>query len=170
MRTDIKLVHHQLEMGLEVESFFEPVNDDREGKEIVMMFRSKHVLNHENIFHTDDNGYYMQRRQLNHRDDFTVKTNVPIPSNYYPITSAVHIEDSDTKLRLTINTDRSQGVTSLKPGEVEIMVHRLTVQDDWKGLSETLKELDSEGGRLRVATRHYLSYSSPGKRIFWIEE
>jgi len=161
VRTDIKLVHHQLELGLEVESFFEPVYDENQGKEIVMMLRSKHVLNHENIFYTDDNGYYMQRRQLNHRDDFKPKNNVPIPSNYYPITSAVYIEDSDSKLRLTISTDRSQGVTSLKAGEVEIMVHRLTISDDWKGLSETVRELDPEGGMLRVATRHYISYSSP---------
>jgi len=158
----MKFVHHELERGIEIESYLEPVQYSSLGKEIVIMLRSEKVLNRNQEFFTDSNGYYMERRKINHREDFQSRTpDIPIPSNYYPITSGMYIEDNESKLRLTVATDRAQGVTSFKPGEIEIMIHRLTVQDDWKGLSEILREEDPEGGMLRVSTRHYLIYSSP---------
>jgi len=71
------------------------------------------------------------------------------------------MNDQDKKTRLTVVTDRAQGVTSLHPGELEIMIHRLTVQDDWKGLGETLQEREDFGGdMLKVSTRHFLMYNS----------
>ena len=170
LRTDIKLVHHELDKGIEVESFLKPVQNAYNGKEIVVMIRSQHVVNNDLVFHTDSNGYYMQKRKLNHRDDFEPNNQVPIPSNYYPVTSAFYIEDTATQARLTVMTDRSQGVTCLLPGEMEIMIHRLTVNDDWKGLSETLNEQDPDGGLLQVSTRHYLVYSSPSMKYFYFKK
>lgn len=43
------------------------------------------------------------------------------------------------------------------------MIHRLTLQDDWKGLGEVLNEMEPgmNGVRLRVQTRHQLFYSNP---------
>jgi len=162
VRTDMKFVHHELDRGIEIESYLEPVQWTYSGKEIVIMLRSKTVLNKDQTFYTDANGYYMQKRKIDHRDDFTSRTpDIKIPSNYYPITSGIYIEENENKQRMTVLTDRAQGATSLNPGEIEIMIHRLTVQDDWKGLSEILKEQDPEGGMLRVSTRHYLMYSSP---------
>ena len=37
-------------------------------------------------------------------------------------------------------TDRAQGGASLASGELEIMVHRRTLVDDWRGVAEPLNE------------------------------
>ncbi len=37
-------------------------------------------------------------------------------------------------------TDRAQGGASLASGELEIMVHRRTLFDDWRGVAEPLNE------------------------------
>lgn len=44
----------------------------------------------------------------------------PVSSNYYPINSRIFI--SDNEKQLTILTDRSHGGSSLKDGQIEIMV------------------------------------------------
>ena len=49
-------------------------------------------------FYTDSNGLEMQKRVLNQRPDFTLKTDMRISSNYYPINSAIAIRDSKSTL------------------------------------------------------------------------
>lgn len=41
--------------------------------------------------------------------------------NYYPVTSRIFIKDANTQL--TILNDRSQGGSSLRDGEIELMVN-----------------------------------------------
>ena len=71
---------------------------------------------------------------------------------------------------LAILVDRAQGGTSLKEGEIEIMVHRRTLLDDVRGVNEPLNETvatcrfcDSPG--LIVRGIHYLAFnvSHPSK-------
>lgn len=54
--------------------------------------------------------------------------------NYYPVNSHIGFEDIHTKKRLTILTDRSEGATSIKEGEIELMIHRRTLYDDARGV------------------------------------
>jgi len=44
------------------------------------------------------------------------------------------------KAELAVLTDRAQGGASLASGELEIMVHRRTLFDDWRGVAEPLNE------------------------------
>jgi len=41
---------------------------------------------------------------------------------------------------LAVLIDRAQGGASLASGELEIMVHRRTLFDDWRGVAEPLNE------------------------------
>ncbi len=41
---------------------------------------------------------------------------------------------------LSVVTDRAQGATSLASGTLEVMVHRRTLLDDWRGVGEPLNE------------------------------
>jgi len=166
LRTDIKILNHQLSRGIEVESYLEPVASIENGKEITLIIRSKKIGNGNTIFYTDSNGYFMEKRVKDHKDDYPLEASNGVPVNYYPMTSNVFIEDEKSKQRLSVTTDRAQGVTSLKTGEVEIMIHRVTVKDDWKGVSEPLQERDPKTRQLvRVTTRHWISYSQPSLDI-----
>lgn len=88
------------------------------GKNVVTRYTTDIKSN--DIFYTDSNGREMLRRKRNHRDSWKVKITESISENYYPITSKILIKDG--KKEMAVLTDRAEGGTSLKSGEVEIMV------------------------------------------------
>jgi hypothetical protein len=67
----------------------------------------------------------------------------PVAGNYYPMNAAAAIRDVDSGTQLTIVSDRSQGVTSLRSGEIEVMVHRRLTADDARGVGEPLDETEA---------------------------
>lgn len=42
--------------------------------------------------------------------------------NYYPVTAKISLKDEEKLLKLSVLTDRAEGGTSLKDGEIELMV------------------------------------------------
>lgn len=86
-----------------------------------------------NRFYTDLNGFQMlQRRTL---------SKIPLQANFYPMTSAVFIQDQDLDqnlpmTRITLMSAQSQAVAALKPGVVEVVLDRRLQQDDNRGLGQ----------------------------------
>lgn len=64
----------------------------------------------------------MIKRKLNKRPHYKVSLVERVAGNYYPITNKISIEDKRQMLRMSVLTDRSQGGSSLKSGEIELMV------------------------------------------------
>lgn len=93
---------------------------DKIGKEVVSRFRVPFYPNNK-TFYTDSNGREMLKRVLNYRPSFDLKENVEnVSGNYYPITSRLTLTDNVT--RFSVLNDRSQGGSSLRDGEIELMV------------------------------------------------
>jgi lysosomal alpha-mannosidase len=70
------------------------------------------------------------------------------------------LNDLDDSLQLSILTDRSQGATSLENNKLEIMVHRKTLKDDKKGVSEALNE-KAFGYGLVARGKHHITVLNP---------
>jgi len=69
----------------------------------------------------------------------------PVSGNYYPVNSAIMVRDSNPNgNQLTILTDRSQGGSSLRDGEIELMVQRRLLRDDGFGVGEPMNETQSD--------------------------
>lgn len=115
---------------IEVEFVVGPLPDDR-NREVITLYETD--LKNGGHFYTDANGRQMMHRLVNHRDDFDIKVEEPITSNYYPVTSRIALRDEKKSLQLTVMTDRSQGGTSVKEGAIELMLHRRLPHDDMTG-------------------------------------
>ncbi|CAL4114934.1 unnamed protein product, partial [Meganyctiphanes norvegica] len=92
--------------------------------ELIMRFNTD--IASSNIFYTDLNGFQSIKR---------VKySKLPLQANYYPIPSHAFIEDEKT--RLTLLSGQPLGGSSLKPGQLEIMLDRRLNQDDNRGVEQ----------------------------------
>ncbi|XP_049532049.1 alpha-mannosidase 2-like [Anopheles darlingi] len=77
-------------------------------------------------FFSDLNGFQYQKR---------VKVSaIGVEGNYFPITSGAFIQDE--RMRLTLLTTHAQGAASLEPGQLEVMLDRRTLYDDYRGMGE----------------------------------
>jgi len=108
-------------------------------------------------FWTDSNGLEMQKRILNYRPTWDYSGEQNISSNYYPVSSAIVMRDSNTKRQVTVLNERSQGGSAdLRKSSIELIQNRRTVKDDGRGVGEPLNERDSEGYGIKVYAKYYL--------------
>ena len=120
-----------------------PIENDGLAKEIISKFEMESLKN-DDTFYTDSNGRSIIERK------FKINSDEPVSANYYPITSFISIEDDQSKF--TIMTDRAQGGSSLKSGEIELMIHRRLINDDDLGLNQVLDDDSPARGK------HYLLF------------
>jgi lysosomal alpha-mannosidase len=122
------------------------------GKEVVSRFSTS--LASSGVFYTDSNGREMLKRTRDHQETYDVVVTEPVAQNYYPVNTAIYLEDGST--RMTVLTDRSQGGSSMGDGELELMVNRRTLNDDDRGVAEPINEPGIDGNGLIVRGRHWL--------------
>lgn len=131
---------------------YNPISDN--GREIVSLYETDMKTN--GTFFTDSNGRETIRRLRDHRSDYRLFTSEHTASNYYPITSWIFIRDYDRNLQLSILPDRPQGGSSLRDGQLELMLHRRLLQDDGLGVEEPLNEPGIDRRGLIIRGKHYL--------------
>lgn len=83
-------------------------------------------INNNDEFYTDLNGHQILKRKRFKK--------LPIQANYYPIPTMAYIEDQT--YRLSLITGSPLGTSSLKSGQLEIMMDRRLYQDDNLGLGQ----------------------------------
>eukprot|EP00850_Spirogloea_muscicola_P002507 SM000009S23636 [mRNA] locus=s9:1224350:1238286:+ [translate_table: standard] len=130
---------HKGEDHAEVEYTVGPIPiDDNLGKEVITRLTTN--MDTGNVFYTDSNGRDYIKRVLNYREDWELNVTQPVAGNYYPVNAGMYISDTHKDLELSILTDRSLGGTSLKDGQLELMLHRRLLYDDHRGVGESLNE------------------------------
>ena len=143
---------------------YKALND---GFEVVTQFKVKGMKT-DKTFYTDSNGLDMQKRVLDYRPTWDLTYPDPymkenVTANYYPVNSAIAVEDS--KIRMTVLNDRSQGGSSLEDGTVELMQNRKIPADDNKGVGEWLMEKNEFGRGIRVKASYHLVISKAGDTL-----
>uniref|UniRef100_A0A8C5DVQ5 mannosyl-oligosaccharide 1,3-1,6-alpha-mannosidase n=1 Tax=Gouania willdenowi TaxID=441366 RepID=A0A8C5DVQ5_GOUWI len=120
----VRLFHMEGHAGksLEVSNLVDIRSENN--RELVMRFVSD-VANG-NCFYSDLNGFQMQQRRT--------LAKLPLQANFYPMTSSAFLQDSTS--RVTLLSAQSQGVASLRPGELELVLDRRLQQDDNRGLGQ----------------------------------
>jgi hypothetical protein len=115
----------------------------------------------------------MLRRRRDFRPQWNLTQTEPVAGNYFPLNTAAAIADAARQLQLTVLVDSAQGAGSIVDGELEVMVHRRVLRDDYRGVGEPLNEtqftasyVNWNGGQhsgpaLIVRGRHWVSLEAP---------
>lgn len=123
--------------------------DDQIGKEIISKFTTTNMNSGpkgRNVVYTDSNGREFEERVLNYRPTWDLQVHEPVAGNFYPLTTAMYIKGDITsngisqKAQLSVLVDRAQAGASLESGEMELMIHRRLLADDYRGVGEALNE------------------------------
>jgi len=140
--------------GFEVYTKIYGVPESERGREFILQIKDLEIKN-AGRFYVDQNGYYMAERVYGQKEDFTPNNNLEVRQNFYPMTVMTYIKNNDR--RLTVMTDRPQGVSSTMDGEIEVMLHRTSVADDNKGVDEAIYEKTRDTKQpINVSTNHYI--------------
>jgi len=75
---------------------------------------------------------------LDYRPTWNYTVYEPVAGNYYPVNAFIGMKDVDSGRAVTVVTDRSQGGSVLRQGEIELMIHRRLLVDDSRGVGEPL--------------------------------
>ena len=109
------------------EFYFEKKNKNKKnrdgiGKEIVSRVTTQ--IPSGGRFYTDSNGRQTLLRRRDFRPTWTLNVSEPVAGNYYPINSHIYVTDDQQNAGAVVAlvNDRSQGGTSLKDGQIELMV------------------------------------------------
>lgn len=112
-------------MFIENDIDFESPPKNRES-EMFMRFYTPIENGDEPEFYSDLNGFQWQPRKK--------VPQIGIEGNYFPITTSAFIQDN--QMRLTVMTTHAQGAASLEAGQLEVMLDRRTLYDDYRGESD----------------------------------
>ncbi|XWS51498.1 hypothetical protein CRYUN_Cryun12cG0181500 [Craigia yunnanensis] len=142
-----------------------PINDGI-GKEVVTQI-STHMKTNK-TFYTDSSGRDFIGRIRDYRKDWNLEVNQPVAGNYYPINLGMYIKDESKELSILV--DRSVGGSSIKDGQLELMLHRRLLHDDGRGVAEALNEtvcvLNKCSG-LTIVGKYYLRIDPLGEAAKW---
>jgi hypothetical protein len=149
---------------VDLDSLPKPVFD---GFEVGVEWTANWLYRTNQTFYTDSNGLAMQKRVLNYRPTWDIEANYNesnqnITANYYPVTSAISI--NDLNYTFTVNTDTTHGGTSLQPGVISLMQNRRIPARDSSGVNEFLDEVDEFGNGIRTKSTYYVQYYQQAKR------
>ena len=150
-------------LNIYTESIFDPTNNAKpeKGYNYILVLDSN--INNINKqynkpqIYTDSQGINMMQRIKDTHPTFNYTVTEKISSNFYPITYLVSLRDVDNrKNKISIYSDRAEGVGVIEKGQIQIICHRYSISDDWKGIFEALFEISSM--KRYFSVRHFISF------------
>ncbi|KAM0866243.1 hypothetical protein ACQ4PT_042745 [Festuca glaucescens] len=140
--------------------------DDGNGKELATEIVTNMATNR--TFYTDSSGRDFIKRVRDYRSDWKLEVHQPVAGNYYPVNLGIYMEDGGKELSILV--DRSVGGSSIKDGQIELMLHRRLVDDDGRGVAEALDEpvcVDDKCEGLVIQGKYYMKFDPRGEGARW---
>ena len=139
---------------VEFNLYFEGIEKYAPGLDVTMNWHCWDIQASDNLFYTDANALEFMRRKV---DNFIIRDNTNTSqrasSNYYPVTSAIIVEDTALHEQMIVMNDRSAGGSAYNNGTIEIMISRRHNTSDLLGNDESLNETEwIDGMELGVRT------------------
>ncbi|KAF8694238.1 hypothetical protein HU200_038373 [Digitaria exilis] len=129
--------------------------------------------------YSDSKALVMILQIRDYRSEWKIEVHQPIAGNYYPVSflcDSVHLQVNlgiyveDGSKELSVLVDRSVGGSSIKDGQIELMLHRRLLHDDGRGVAEALNEtvcLDNQCEGLTIEGKYYLKIDPQGEGARW---
>ena len=142
----------------EIEYTIGPIDiADQDGKEVISVWQSDIASG--DTWYSDANAREVIQRKRDFRATWKLNCTAPVACNYNPVNLATYLEDQSR--RLTLVTDRSNGGTSMAPGEMEVTLHRRLLFDDNRGVGQALNETGLSGTGLVIRAKHLFFVQAP---------
>ncbi len=123
------------------------------------------TLESEGVFFTDSNGLHIVKRtkRTGKNDDTLISL---APANFYPINSAIFIENSPLSHQMIVMNDRTQSGSAFRKGRIELMYDRRIYATDSLGNPENLDETNESGAPLRSHHKYWLKFTKTREEAF----
>nr|CAB3491648.1 unnamed protein product [Digitaria exilis] len=135
--------------------------DDGNGKEVATEIITNMATN--KTFYTDSSGRDFIKRSSSE----VIDTHRRFCTSFQ-VNLGIYVEDGSKELSVLV--DRSVGGSSIKDGQIELMLHRRLLHDDGRGVAEALNEtvcLDNQCEGLIIEGKYYLKIDPQGEGARW---
>ncbi|KAL3525252.1 hypothetical protein ACH5RR_013624 [Cinchona calisaya] len=139
---------------------------DGVGKEVITQMTTNMAT--DKVFYTDSNGRDFLKRVRDYRADWPLQVTQPVAGNYYPLDIGIFTMDNSSEFSVLV--DRATGGSSIKDGQIELMLHRRMTHDDSRGVVGALNETVCVGSTcqgLAIRGNYYASINQLGAGCRW---
>ena len=157
----IIIIEHS-NLNIYTESVFDPIPNEYDTAYNYLFVLDSNInnineeYNQPQIF-TDSQGINMMQRIKDTRPNYKYELTEKVTSNFYPITSVASLYETDNKKnKISIYSDRAQSAGFMDKGQIQLICHRFSTGQDWKGMSERLYEKSSMTRFFSV--KHFISF------------
>ena len=121
------------------------------------------------VFYTDANAYKIMKRDLNKEKVYPEQKElkqVIVSSYFYPVNSAIFIENPMNNQQMAVMNDRPQGGSAYKDGRIELMIIRSGNTQDDLGIWEAMKDWSADGKGPNVTAKFYLAFTQSREKLY----
>ena len=147
---------------LEFDVFFSRLSPTPYGQDVTINWKTSSLVPSPNVFYTDANAFKIVRREMDLGKPYQLTSYNQmhqVASHFYPINSAIFIEDAQSKEQMVVMNDRPQAGSAYQSGRIELMIHRASNSNDDLGVNEPMREVTNDTKGINVSAKFYMAFT-----------
>ena len=89
-----------------------------------------------------------------------------MPSYFYPVNSAIFIENPKSQTIIYVLNDRPQGGSAYKSGRIELMLIRQGQTQDELGIWEAMRDWSADGNAANVTGKFWVGFTKNREELY----